>query len=274
MTDFLENVFRKVSLCRHFELKVYEMLEKKEITCPTYLSLGQELIPATIATLCEEQNIKPLIFAQHRCHSTYLSFGGDPVLLMKELLGRKDGLNGGKGGSASISSKEITMFGHSGFMGDQVPIAIGACFALKKPTVCFFGDGAGEEDYVLGSLGWASTKQLPILFVCEDNDRSILTKKEVRRSWCLADVAKGFGLTSIECEDAPYIMRQHLNEMFKKPMLLNVNTTRNCWHAGSGKDDPNAFDRLEQVSKNLEGSGKISQEEHKKVEEVWKKVVS
>ena len=31
--------------------------------------------------------IKPLIFAQHRCHSTYLSFGGNMDDLIKELLG-------------------------------------------------------------------------------------------------------------------------------------------------------------------------------------------
>ena len=39
---------------------------------------------------------------------------------------------------------------------------------LKKPTIIFLGDAAAEEDYVLGSLGWASTKNLPLLTIIED----------------------------------------------------------------------------------------------------------
>ena len=41
------------------------------------------------------------------------------------------------GGSASIQSKEINMFGHDGHMGTQAPIAVGACFQSKKPTIVF-----------------------------------------------------------------------------------------------------------------------------------------
>ena len=48
------------------------------------------------------KNIKPLIFGQHRCHSIYLSFGGDKIKLIDELLGRKSGCTKGMGGSASI----------------------------------------------------------------------------------------------------------------------------------------------------------------------------
>ena len=45
-----------------------------------------------------------------------------------------------------------------------------------------------EEDYVLSALGWAATKNLPILFVVEDNNLSILTEKKVRRVWEMDDV--------------------------------------------------------------------------------------
>ena len=40
------------------------------------------------------------------------------------------------------------------------------------------GDASAEEDYALGALGWASTKELPILFIVEDNNLSILTEKK------------------------------------------------------------------------------------------------
>ena len=64
-------------------------------------------------------------------------------------------------------------------MGSQVPIAIGACYASKKPTIVFLGDASAEEDYVLAALGWASFKKLPILFVVEDNNMSIKTEKKL-----------------------------------------------------------------------------------------------
>ena len=186
------DVFKKASLCRNFELEVCNNLENNNIKFPVYLSAGQEFISASIAVIINNLNVEPLIFAQHRCHSVYLSFGGNIVSLIDELLGKKTGCTYGMGGSASIHSLKINMYGHDGHMGTQVPIAVGACFSSKKPTVVFIGDSAAEEDYVLAALGWASTKNLPIVFIVEDNNLSILTKKKVRRNWNIHDVAKSF----------------------------------------------------------------------------------
>ncbi|MDC6482453.1 thiamine pyrophosphate-dependent enzyme [Pelagibacteraceae bacterium] len=176
--NFRLDIFKKASLCRNFEEQVILNVNNKNITTPVYVSAGQEFIASTLSSICKKKKIKPLIFGQHRCHSTYLAFGGDDIKLIDELLGRETGCTKGKGGSASINSKEINMYGHDGLMGSNGPIGVGACFATKKPTIVFLGDAAAEEDYVLGALGWASHKKLPILFIIEDNDFSILTKKK------------------------------------------------------------------------------------------------
>ena len=162
--NYLWNVFKKTSLNRNFELSVFEYVKNKKINLPTYLSAGQETISASVAEICQKNKIKPLIFGQHRCHSIYLSFGGPINKLILELLGNKNGCTYGMGGSASIHCKKINMYGHDGHMGTQVPIGTGACFESGKPTIVFMGDASAEEDYVLGALGWASTKKLPILF--------------------------------------------------------------------------------------------------------------
>ena len=91
------------------------------------------------------------------------------------------------GGSTSIHCKEINMFGHDGHMGTQVN-RYRCCFQSKKPTIVFMGDASAEEDYVLGALGWASTKKLPILFIVEDNNLSILTEKKLE-NWNMHEVA-------------------------------------------------------------------------------------
>ena len=269
---FRLKTFEKAANCRYFEEEVIQNLKEKKITIPTYVSAGQEFISASMATICEDLKIKPWIFGQHRCHSIYISFGGDKSKLIDELLGKKTGCNRGMGGSASISSKEINMFGHDGLMGSNGPIGVGACFATNKPTIVFLGDAAAEEDYVLGGLGWASTKNIPLITVVEDNNLSILTEKKVRRNWEMADVAKSFKMQGYNIKDDPIEILKNSEVFFKKPCLLNINTNRIYWHAGSGKDADDTFDRYE-IEKKIIGmeAVEIDKKIKEEVDSLWKK---
>jgi len=269
---FRLDVFKKAALCRNFEEEVIHYLNNKTIKIPTYVSAGQEFISSTLSVLCKEKKLKPLLFGQHRCHSIYLSFGGNVKKLIDELLGLKSGCTRGIGGSASIHSKEINMFGHDGLMGSNGPIGVGACFATKKPTIIFLGDASAEEDYVLGAMGWASQKKLPILFVIEDNNLSILTEKKIRRNWEMADVAKSFKMSSFTISDNPLNIKKMSKDIFKKPLLLNINTNRIYWHAGGGKDNDNTFDRYKYERKKI---GKVAYDidevVKKQIKRIWQK---
>jgi pyruvate dehydrogenase E1 component alpha subunit len=264
------NAFKKASFCRHFENEVYKNVQNKNIKIPVYLSAGQEYIPASIATIMESKGIEPNIFIQHRGHSTYLSFSASPIELIDELLGRKTGCAGGMGGSASIHSHEKNIFGHDGLMGSQVPIAVGHCYSTRKPTIVTMGDASAEEDYVMGALGWASTKNLPILFIVEDNNLSILTEKKVRRNWEMDAVAKAFNMKAVNIQDDPLVINMHLEDYnFNGPMLLNINTNRKYWHSGAGQDGDN-FDRYNNELKALgEEATKIDLENKQLVETLW-----
>lgn len=238
----IEEIYRRAALVRAFENEVYRRVEAKQITCPVYLSAGQEYIAATLSYYLEKH--KPAIFPQHRNHSTYLSFGGSMQHLIRELTGGHTGMQG----SASIADGDI--FGHDGLMGSNVPIGVGYCEATRRPTIIFFGDGAAEEDYVLGAIGYAASKNLPVLFVCEDNNLAILTEKTVRRSWEIDEVATGLGVEGWDIDDDPEEIELAQREAFTKPMLLNVVTTRLYWHAGAGKDG-DYFDRHAEVRKEI-----------------------
>lgn len=269
---FRLKVFERASYCRHFEEQVIKNIKSKNINIPTYVSAGQEFIAATLSIICEITNVRPLIFGQHRCHSIYIAFGGNKKKLVDELLGRKSGCTKGMGGSASIHSKEINMYGHDGLMGSNGPIGVGACFATKKPTIIFLGDAATEEDYVLGGLGWASTKNLPLLTVIEDNNLSILTEKKVRRNWEMNDVAKSFKMESYATDDAPLSLFKKSKNFFKKTCLLNVKTHRIYWHAGAGKDSEDTFDRYDNEKKELGDKAiQIDIKIKKEMEELWAK---
>jgi TPP-dependent pyruvate/acetoin dehydrogenase alpha subunit len=272
MNNFRLKAFNKASFCRHFENQVYKNVENKTIKIPTYLSAGQEYIPASIYTILEEKNIESNIFIQHRGHSHYLSVGADPIALIDELLGRETGCSNGMGGSASIQSKDKNIFGHDGLMGSQAPIAVGHCYHTHKPTIVILGDASAEEDYVLGAIGWASTKKLPILFIVEDNNLSILTEKRIRRNWEMDDVAKAFKMKGYNIDDNPLSIMNILKDYnFEEPMLLNINTVRKYWHAGAGRDG-DYFDRYEDELKNLgEEAIKIDLENKQIVEKLWQK---
>ncbi len=271
MKNIRLEIFKKASLCRNFENILYSKVQEKIIKFPVYLSAGQEFIAASIAVKMEELKINPDIFIQHRGHSTYLAFGGCVESLIDEMLGRKSGCANGMGGSASIQSKEKNIYGHDGLMGNQVPIGVGACFASKIPTIIFVGDSAAEEDYALSSIGWASTKKLPILFIVEDNNLSILTEKKVRRSWDMHDVANGLKVKGYNIKDDPMEIFNHLENSFSEPILLNINTVRKFWHAGAGTDGDN-FDRYEEEMKFFGDEGKEIDEYNKSlILKVWEK---
>lgn len=256
------NLNSQIYFNRQFELLVARLIKAKRIKIPTYLSIGQEHIPAIVYRYFPDS----FIFPQHRCHSWFLSYGGNANYALKQMLGIVDEESNGMEGSASLSIAG-KLFGHSGLLGDQIPIAVGFADSKRKEhTICVAGDAAVEEDYALGAFGYASTNKCPILFIVEDNNLSILTEKKIRRSWNVCDVARSLGLKSYEIGDSVKELTgllPHIN--LDEPTLININTVRHYWHAGAGQDfipDNDIFDKI-----------KIAEKEKtridKDIEELW-----
>lgn len=274
--EFALELFRRGSFSRSFESKVKEAAEKKLFSIPIYLSLGTEFNAAALSLVIPDYKI----FAQHRAHSIYLSFGGDPRALRDELLGLPSGCSGGMSGSNAIQGVGIEMYGHSGLMGEQVPIAVGAAMASNSPCLTVCGDASVEEDYIYPSLGWAVTGKFPVLFVCEDNDLSILTKVDVRRSWNPVGLARGVGMAAVDITDDPWLIAHHAQEMAKNlPGFINIRSVRVLWHAGTGSDGEPEWDRYALVKGTLEQLGltqeveKIEAESQARADEVWQGVL-
>lgn len=249
-------VFRRMCLIRYFELEAKKAYEAGHIKPPIYLSVGQESIASALSVVCKDY----YILAQHRAHSVYLAFGGNPEKLIDELLGLPTGCTKGLGGSPSIQSDEIKMIGHHGLIGENVPLAVGVALGSGDRTLCIFGDGAAEEDYILPSMGFAQTHGLPVLFVCEDNNLSILTEKSVRRNWEMSELARSMGMLSFDIEDDPQDILK-CAEMCVKilPAFINIRTCRHLWHAGAGIDNKPAWDRFTLVAEQLVSHGGLEQ---------------
>jgi len=262
----LKKIFSKMSIIRSFELEAYNNRKDKKFETLIYLSLGQESIYATVSEIMKNVTI----FGQHRGHGIYLSYGGNPKKLVDELIGLKSGTNKGMGGSPPIFDRKIGMFGHVGLIGDQVPVAAGYSLIKKKNTVvCFFGDGAAEEDYVLATFGFAKKNNLKILFICDDNDLSVLTKTKDRRNWKLVDLAKSFGINSKDITDDPLTIYHTIKKLKSSlPAVLNIRTCREYWHEGAGKDkeDINFWNRYKIIKNQL-----LAVKENKFIQNIEKK---
>lgn len=161
-----------------------------------HLSIGQEAVAVGVTEALRKDDY---ITSTHRGHGHTLAKGADATAMMKELLGREGGCCGGKGGSMHIADFGVGMLGANGVVSANITIAAGAAHGVKllggdQVTVCFFGDGAANRGPFLEGINWAGVFDLPILFVCEDNQYSASTKTSDMTSGNVADRARAIGL--------------------------------------------------------------------------------
>ncbi|WES32218.1 thiamine pyrophosphate-dependent dehydrogenase E1 component subunit alpha [Varunaivibrio sulfuroxidans] len=151
--------------------------------CPMHLCIGQEAIAVGV---CASLKREDLVYSNHRAHGHYLAKGGNLNAMIAELYGRASGCCGGRGGSMHMIDMDVGFMGATPIVGGTVPLAVGTAWAcaLKdtgQVTVVFFGDGCFEEGVVHESLNFAALHRLPILFVCENNNFSVYTRREERQ---------------------------------------------------------------------------------------------
>ena len=92
---------------------------------------------------------------------------------------------------------------------------------------------------MLATFGFVKKNNLKIIFICDDNDLSVLTPTKDRRKWSLKEVAKSFGLQTMDITDDPLTIYHSIKKLKKNlPALINIRTCREYWHEGAGKDKP------------------------------------
>ncbi len=177
-TERYAYLFREMLKIRKFDEAAAKARQKGILMGPVHTSIGQEAVATGI---CAHLRKADIITSTHRGHAHVLAKGASPSAMLSELHGRASGLCGGKGGSMHVADFSLGIFGANGVVGAGISIAVGAAHASlirgdDRIVVCFFGDGAINRGPFLEGLNWARVYDLPILFVCEDNQFSSGTR--------------------------------------------------------------------------------------------------
>jgi len=211
-------------------------------------SIGQEAAAAGVMWPLRKDDY---LLSTHRGHGHTLAKGADAKAMMRELLGRQGGCCGGKGGSMHIADFKVNMLGANGVVGANITIGAGAAHAIKllardQIVVDIFGDGAANRGPFLEGINCGVVFDLPILFVCEDNQYSSTTKTAVvTGGQGPAARARAFGLrtTQIDGNDVE-LMADRVAEAVARirngdgPEFLHVLTYRQAGHTSF---DPAAY---------------------------------
>jgi pyruvate dehydrogenase E1 component alpha subunit len=233
---------------RMVEKKIAELYHEQEIRCPVHLSIGQEAIAVGV---CQNLNRKDKIVTAHRSHAHYLAKGGSLKKMISELYGKYSGCAKGLGGSMHLVDFSVGVYAAIPIVGSSIPIGVGIAWANKLKrnkniVVAFFGDGATEEGVFLESLDFSALHDLPIIFVCENNEYSVYSHISKRQSKkrSITKIANSLGIKSINLNgnsvDKVFSITNKIVKYVKKfsePYLIELKTFRNIEHCGPNEDD-------------------------------------
>jgi len=202
----------------------------------TCTSVGQEAAGVGVIRALGRDD---LILTNHRSAGHLLARGADPGRVLAEIMGRSGGYCKGKSGSLHISAKDLGVILTSTIVGGELSLATGVALSLsmKKSdaiVACFFGDGAACEGIFHESLNLAAVWNLPVLYVCENNQwQAYVHRCETMLLDKIAPRAAGYGIQGVtvdgnDVEAVHAAAREAVAQVRKtrKPMLLETYTYR------------------------------------------------
>jgi len=273
---------RQMLLIRRFEEKAAQMYGLRKIGGFCHLYIGQEA--SGVGAISALDLSKDYVVAAYRDHGYALACGMSPASLMAELFGKATGCSKGKGGSMHLIDVERHMYGGNGIVGAQIPIATGVALKCRYRkdggvTLCWFGDGAIHQGSFHESLNMARIWNLPIVYICENNQYGMGT--DFRRVSSVTDftaMASAYGIPGRQVNgmDVREVFRETSEAVARArsesmPGFLEIKTYRYRGHSMSDPAKYRTPEELEAYKKQdpililkdaLEEAGQITEEEY------------
>ena len=226
-------------LIRTFEEKSAE-LQRTGKAGSVCTSVGQEAASVGVVSALGKQD---LILTNHRSAGHLLARGADPGRLFAEIMGKATGYCKGKSGPLHVSAKELGVVLTSTIVGGELSLSTGVGLSLSMQdtdaiAVVFFGDGAATEGIFHEALNLAAVWNLPVLFVCENNQwQAFVHRKETMLADHVSEWARPYGMPAktvdgndVEAVHAAALEAvQYVREQ-RKPYFLETYTYRTRGH--------------------------------------------
>lgn len=233
-------IYKTMNEIRFFEEKVHKIFSDGRIPGFVHLYVGEEAVATGVMS---QLNDDDYITSTHRGHGHAIAKGCDLNGMMAEIMGKRDGLGHGKGGSMHVAEIDKGMLGANGIVSGGFGLAIGASISIinqgkDNVAVCFFGDAAANEGNFHEGLNFASILDLPVLFICENNQFAEGTTHDyASASETIAERAAAYNMPGVRVDGMDvvevYKATQEAVERAKKgegPTLIECDTYRKYGH--------------------------------------------
>jgi pyruvate dehydrogenase E1 component alpha subunit len=199
------------------------------------------------------------VITAYRDHGIAVACGMEPKVALAEMLGKVTGCCKGKGGSMHLADKSLRFWGGHAIVGAHIALATGIALANKyrhedAVTLCFFGDGATNIGYFHEALNLASVWDLPIVFICENNQYGMGTS--IDRASAVQEMrqkAEGYGMPNARVDGMELLaVREATAQAIehcrsgKGPYFLESLTYR---YRGHSMGDPERYRKQDEVRK-------------------------
>lgn len=197
LTDLRVELYSAMVRIRLFEEKTQELFEANKVKGTAHSSVGQEAVAVGAASVLGPDDY---VAGHHRSHGHVLAKGGRVDRMMAELMGRRTGYCKGFGGSMHIADLSLGVLGCNGIVGATTALGTGAALSSEllghdRVAVVFFGDGGANAGVSHESMNLAAVWQLPVVFVCENNQFALSTEwQESRHIEDIAGRAAAYGM--------------------------------------------------------------------------------
>ena len=190
-----KRLLREMIFYRRFEERTFEAYMERKIGGFLHLYSGQEAVATGVLEIANvgqgEKN--DYVITGYRDHVHAIKTGAPAREVMAELYGKETGSSKGRGGSMHIFDASQNFMGGYALVGQPFPLAAGLAMGAKHKgtdqiAICFLGDGANNQGTFHETLNMAKIWNLPVLFVCENNQYAIGT--HIDRSTAVTDQYK------------------------------------------------------------------------------------
>lgn len=248
------NLYHQMVVIRRLEERAAELYQQGKIGGFLHLYIGQEAVSTGLISARQPED---RIITAYRDHGVAINCGLSANEVMAELLGKDTGCSHGMGGSMHMADVEKNFWGGHAIVGAHLPIATGLALGdvyqkNKAVTMCMFGDGATNIGYFHEALNLSKVWNLPILWVCENNQYGMGTA--VERASAVTEIrqkADGYGMKSSSVDGMDLLKVREVGEkLFKEiregsgPQFLEVNTYR---FRGHSMGDPERYRTSDEV---------------------------